>query len=101
MATSRTGTAVWKRVSARAIKQAQSDGLTHCPVPRCGIELDYLNRKAPNGASVDHVLAHANGGADHIDNTQVICVACNSRKGKGAATTVDANVNLFPHSCVW
>ena len=101
MATSRTGTAVWKRVSARAIKQAQSDGLTHCPVPRCGIELDYLNRKAPNGASVDHVLAHTNGGADHIDNTQVICVACNSRKGKGVNTVEAEHVNLFPHSCVW
>ena len=99
MATSRTGTAVWKRVSAQAIRRAQGQGLTHCPV--CRVELDYDNRKAPNGASVDHVLSHAYGGADHVDNTQVICAECNSRKGKGGNTVEAEHVNLFPHSCVW
>ena len=34
--------------------------------------------------TVDHIVARANGGTNHIDNLQLLCGACNSMKGKGS-----------------
>ena len=31
--------------------------------------------------TVDHVVAQAKGGSDHLDNLQLLCGACNSMKG--------------------
>ena len=31
--------------------------------------------------TVDHVVAKARGGTDHLDNLQLLCGACNSVKG--------------------
>ncbi len=31
--------------------------------------------------TVDHVVAKARGGTDHIENLQLLCGACNSMKG--------------------
>ena len=31
--------------------------------------------------TVDHVVARARGGSDHIGNLQLLCAACNSMKG--------------------
>ena len=31
--------------------------------------------------TVDHVVAQAKGGTDHLDNLQLLCNACNSMKG--------------------
>lgn len=91
MATSRTGTAKYKRNSARVLHAAQAQGLTHCPCTsrrcknhtgrRCNVPLDYENRKRPNGASVDHVHAHARGGTDDVDNLTILCLRCNIATG--------------------
>ena len=82
MATSRTGTAAWKRLRKHALKEAKANGRTHCPY--CRVELDYTVGTNPNSAVPDHVipyetLGHNNGPLD------VICKRCNESKGKRAA----------------
>ena len=34
--------------------------------------------------TVDHIVARARGGSDHLDNLQLLCGACNSMKGAGS-----------------
>lgn len=41
----------------------------------CGIVFPFRN------FTVDHVEPRAHGGTDHLDNLQLLCNACNSRKG--------------------
>lgn len=36
---------------------------------------------ATSGLSVDHIIAVANGGGNELDNLQLLCRSCNSRKG--------------------
>lgn len=81
MATHRTGTNEWKNnITPKVLKDAQSKGQYDCPY--CGVELDYKNRTAPNGAQVDHILAVANGGTNEYHNLHVCCRTCNISKGK-------------------
>lgn len=110
MATSPTGTAKWKRIRAQAIRRAQQAGLTHCPMPGCGVPLDYRNSRYPNSAEVDHVIPRARGGPDHIENTQVMCRTCNRRKGGKTGTPSDFETGtpheasprkVFEHSKQW
>ena len=79
MATSRTGTATWKRIAAEARATALDQGLTRCPRCRVGLDWEYSGR--PNSAEVDHVKPHALGGADTIENTRIICRKCNQQLG--------------------
>jgi 5-methylcytosine-specific restriction protein A len=79
MATSRTGTSVWKKVRKRALHLAQAQGLTHCPY--CKVWLNYTVSLTPSSAEVDHITAHARGGQDRLDSVQVICRRCNQSKG--------------------
>lgn len=79
MASSRTGTTQWQSVSRKVLKDAQAQGQTTCVY--CPTTLDYKNRTAPNGAQVDHITAHANGGTDEYHNLQVCCRQCNISKG--------------------
>lgn len=95
MTTSRTGTTQWKRVAAQAIAEAKAQGITHCPA--CSIELDYEHRANDNGATVDHVVSHARGGEDAIENTAILCKRCNASKGAGWAT----EANPYPLSRAW
>ena len=90
MATSRTGTARYKRNSNRALHAAQVANLTHCPCKgnckqhrgrTCNVPLDYTNRRRPNGASVEHVQAWATGGTDDVTNLTIICLRCNETLG--------------------
>ena len=79
MAGSRTGTAQWFRVRDQARAQALEAGLTRCPV--CGVHMDWEYSGRPNSAEVDHIVPHAKGGADVIENCRVICRQCNQRLG--------------------
>ncbi|MHA7210802.1 HNH endonuclease [Arthrobacter sp. MDT1-65] len=83
MASSRTGTATWKRVREQAIRKAKRLGITHCR--HCNTRLDYDVSRTPTSAEVDHILPHSHGGRDHIDNVEVICRLCNTSKGNRAA----------------
>ena len=33
--------------------------------------------------SIDHIVSRKHGGTDHVDNLQLLCHSCNSRKGAG------------------
>ena len=79
MATSRTGTATWKRVRDQARANALDQGLTRCPRCRTGLDWEYSGR--PNSAEVDHITPHIQGGADTIENTRIICRRCNQQLG--------------------
>lgn len=79
MATSRTGTAAWKRVRSQALKQAQHNGQTHCT--ECSTWLDWAYSKRPNSPEVDHIIPHSQGGKDALENTRIICRHCNQSLG--------------------
>lgn len=83
MATSRTGTALWKKVRAAAIWLAKQAGQDRCP--HCGVVLDYVTSKLPNSAEGDHIVPYSMGGTDSIDNVEVICRRCNGSKGNRSA----------------
>lgn len=83
MATSRTGTATWKRVRGQAIYRAKRGGLTNCP--DCNVLLDYDVGLTPASAEVDHIIPHSLGGRDVHDNVRVCCRLCNQSKGNRAA----------------
>lgn len=82
MATSRTGTATWKRIRIYAIHKAKRSGLTNCP--DCGVLLDYDVPQTPASAEVDHITPHSLGGKDSHDNVRVCCRLCNGSKGNRA-----------------
>lgn len=88
MATSRTGTAKWKRVRAAALQQAQADGITRCPA--CRTHLDYERGQQPNSAEADHITPHSLGGQDTIENVRVLCRHCNQSRGNGKPKRVRA-----------
>lgn len=79
MATSRTGTATWKRVRALALKLAWEQGQNRCP--ECRKPMDYSRSLMPNSAEVDHIIPHSQGGQDVIENCRVTCRQCNQRLG--------------------
>lgn len=79
MASSRTGTAKWLRLAARAKAQALDAGVYTCPV--CGVALDYTRSRQPNSPEVDHIVPYAEGGKDTLENVRVICRLCNQRLG--------------------
>lgn len=101
MATSRTGTAVHKRMRRIVIAEAKARGLTHCPP--CGNELDYTDGKAPHGAQADEIVAYAHSGVTSTDpnDWQVLCAKCNQRKGKGFTRSDAPNVDPWPQSRPW
>ena len=43
----------------------------------CGIHFPYRNM------TIDHIYPRSRGGADTVDNLQLLCHACNSAKGTG------------------
>jgi 5-methylcytosine-specific restriction endonuclease McrA len=79
LATSRTGTTVWKRVRTYALKEAQRNGQTKCPF--CQVTLDYERGRESNSAWVDHIVPHNKGGQDSLANALVCCRTCNISKG--------------------
>lgn len=104
MATSRTGTAKYLRNRARVLRQAQADGLTHCPGVdgrTCGVKLDYDTPLLPNSAETDHILEHRNGGTDDIDNLRVICRADNLARNRTRTPAPVPAADDFPTSRAW
>ena len=83
MATSRTGTGSHKRFRRAVLAQGRADGITHCPMPGCGVRLDYDVGRKPNSAEPDHIVPVARGGTNSAENGRVICRECNQRRGKG------------------
>ena len=79
MATSRTGTAEWKATVRYVRREAQAQGLTHCP--SCGQWLNWEVSRQPNSAEVDHIIPHSRGGSDRPDNARVWCRHCNQSRG--------------------
>lgn len=59
-----------------------------CANPRCNSELDYSlgfnikdgKKAADNTPSLDHIVPTTKGGADELDNWQVLCNRCNTAK---------------------
>lgn len=83
MATSRTGTATWRKVRTRALNRARSAGQRTCPI--CQIELNWEQSRTPTSPEPDHIVPHTLGGTDTLDNLQVICRRCNQSKGHRVA----------------
>ena len=98
IATSRTGTATWKRARAQALKQAIDNGVHNCPI--CGVGLDYEYSQRPSSAEVDHLVPYSKGGTDTLGNTTVICRWCNQRKGNGRNLTVPQPKTIEPGTSI-
>lgn len=91
VATSRTGTARYKRVRREALAQAQDRGITHCLCTLackhhrgrpCGVLLNFEVGRLPNSAEPDHIRPHANGGRDTVENMgRIVCRRCNQARG--------------------
>ncbi|WP_443094831.1 HNH endonuclease [Rothia koreensis] len=79
MTTSRTGTRKWLRLVQQARTRALEHDLTQCPL--CRTPLDFTYPGHPNSAEADHIIAHAEGGPDTLENIRIICRLCNQRRG--------------------
>lgn len=82
MATSRTGTAKYKRWRLNVLHRDQAAGITHCQL--CGCIMNYDQGKHPNSAEPDHILADKFGGQLTMDNGRTICRHCNQSRGDGS-----------------
>ena len=82
MATSRTGTAKYKRWRLAILTRDRNAGITHCPL--CGCVMDYEHSLLPNSAEPDHILADKFGGQLTGDNGRAICRHCNQSRGDGS-----------------
>lgn len=79
MATSRTGTTSHKHWRTQILNRDRNQGITHCPL--CNTPLDYTTSRQPNSAEPDHIIPHANGGTNTLENGRTICRRCNQRRG--------------------
>ncbi|WNT44992.1 HNH endonuclease [Arthrobacter phage AbbyDaisy] len=66
-------------MATAAKQQAFEQGLMRCP--RCRVMLDWEYSKRPNSPEADHIKPYAQGGADTIENTRIICRKCNQELG--------------------
>lgn len=57
----------------------------------CGVLVNWKDRRGPQGATYDHILA---AGGNSVDNVVVACRGCNSSKGQ--RTPDEAGMNLRP-----
>ena len=79
VATSRTGTTSHKHWRTQILNRDRNQGITHCPL--CNTPLDYTTSRQPNSAEPDHIIPHANGGTNTLENGRTICRRCNQRRG--------------------
>ncbi|WP_373887217.1 HNH endonuclease [Actinomyces bowdenii] len=81
MATSRTGTGKWRNIRTAAITRARNADQRTCL--ECGRILLWDTHGLPASPEADHIVPHARGGKDALDNVRIICRACNLQKGDG------------------
>lgn len=58
----------------------------------CGEDLDTVSRYQVN---VDHIVPRSRGGADGLDNLQLLCVGCNKKAGdywQGEQSPIDRGI---------
>lgn len=79
MATSRTGTATWKRIRKQRLDHDRDAGITRCPL--CGVGLDWEYSGRPNSPEPDHIVPWKQGGLDTFENTRTICRLDNQKLG--------------------
>ncbi|MHA7227848.1 HNH endonuclease [Glutamicibacter soli] len=94
MATSRTGTTEWLNITRKVLRDAQDTNQTRCPY--CRITLNYTDRRAFNGAQVDHIKPHSKGGSDSPSNLIVCCRTCNISKGNRTAPKIKTTLARKP-----
>lgn len=94
MATSRTGTSAWLNTARKVLRDAQDNGQTKCVY--CMHTLNYQDRRAFNGAQVDHIIPHSKGGTDDPSNLVVCCRQCNISKGNRAAPKTKSILSRQP-----
>jgi len=99
MATSRTGTGNYLRNSARVKRQAQANGLTHCPAPGCGVLLNWDTPRLDESAETDHILEARHGGGDNVENLRVWCRKSN--RDRNHSRPEMPGVDAFPVSRQW
>ena len=78
-AQSRTTTTKWRKIRDERRRIDLEAGVFRCPLCRTGLDWEYSGR--PNSAEVDHIKPYAQGGADELSNTRVICRHCNQTRG--------------------
>ena len=54
----------------------------------CGIFFPFQN------FTIDHIVPQSKGGTDHFDNLQLLCNACNSKKGAGTQAELIVKLQL-------
>lgn len=79
MTASRTGTTSYKNWRTQVLNRDRNQGITHCPL--CQTPLDYTRGLQPNSAEPDHIIPHAFGGTNTLENGRTICRRCNQRRG--------------------
>lgn len=60
----------------------------------CAVEVNWRDRRSPNGGTYDHILPVSKGGGEEPDNIAVCCRRCNNRKG--GRTPEEADMPLLP-----
>lgn len=80
--TSRTGTAKWKNLRRKVLRDAIEAGMTSCPF--CHRPLFFGKRPVgtyrPDQAEVDHIIPDELGGRTVYENLRVLCADCNKRR---------------------
>ena len=94
MATSRTGTTRWKNLRTRALNGARAHGQATCPL--CNRPLAWGTTRQPLSPEPDHIIPHARGGADSMDNLRIICRDCNIKRGNGGRRKTMNRVIIAP-----
>lgn len=105
MATPRSATTVHKRMRTRTLNRDKRAGLTHCPIPGCGRELNYEtpDRSDPAKAEADEIIpwSTTRETSTDPDDWRTICAHCNQSRGNRDLVPVEVTANLFPWSQSW
>lgn len=92
MVSSRTGLTPHLRFRKAVLTRDRKAGVTHCPIPGCGVELDYGVSRQPNSAEPDHIIPAAQATTlgwtvwqlNAPSNGRTICRRCNQSIGDGS-----------------